>query len=68
MKPKVISGTIDKSRVFVVDFVSVAIISTQDSLVLDIYPDLIKGLFNFITLWKSEMKLKSFINYKSTHI
>ena len=41
-KPKVISGTIDKSRVFVVDFVSAAIISTDASLVLDIYPDLIK--------------------------
>lgn len=24
--------------------------------------------FNFITLWKSEMKLKSFINCKSTYI
>ena len=23
--------------------------------------------FNFKTLWKSEMKFKSFINYKSTH-
>ena len=39
---KVISGTIDKSRVFFVDFVSAAIISTDANLILDIYPDLIK--------------------------